>query len=321
MKELLQFKSTHFSMHQLAEGVYAAIHKEGGSAISNAGLIDLGGQLLVFDTFLTPQAASDLRQFALDTYNHAPHFIINSHYHNDHIWGNQVFAKEAKIISSAKTYRLIDTLGKEEYQWYAANAEQRLIEIQTHLQDENLEKSLIGMLGYYSGLVEALPSLEISKPTITFESQLNLYGANRCAELITFQGAHTGSDTILYLPQDRILFMSDLLFVKSQPYLVEGNPELLMDILNDLIQVDAEVYIPGHGPIGGKEDLSKMMAYVDDCIDVVNGFIESGADRGEITGIKVPQKYQSWDSPQFFQANLEFIFERKMSSDRVDGDQ
>lgn len=311
MNDLINIKSAHFSIHPLAEGVYAAVHKEGGAAIGNAGLIDLGGRTLVFDTFLTPQAASELRQFALETFTQAPQFVLNSHYHNDHIWGNQVFASEATIISSAKTYALINTLGEEEYQWYTANASQQLTEIQKKMQDQSQDHALTGMLGYYAGLVEALPSLEVSKPTLTFDSQLSLYGNKRSAELITFQGAHTGSDTVLYLPQDRLLFMSDLLFVETHPCLPEGNPELLMDVLNELIHFDADVYIPGHGPIGGKEDVQLLKAYIGDCFDFVNELITSGADPEKIIATRVPQKYEDWDCPQFYQGNLKSIYERK----------
>ena len=56
--------SRHFWLERLADGVYAAIHAEGGAAISNAGIVDLGGRTLVYDTFLTPQAAADLRYAA-----------------------------------------------------------------------------------------------------------------------------------------------------------------------------------------------------------------------------------------------------------------
>ena len=58
--------SRHFRLEQLADGVYAAIHSEGGEAIGNAGIVDLGDRTLVYDTFFTPQAAADLR-FAAET--------------------------------------------------------------------------------------------------------------------------------------------------------------------------------------------------------------------------------------------------------------
>lgn len=88
-----------------------AIAQDGGAAISNSSLIDLGGKIIVFDTFLTPQAAGDLQQFVIDKYGRKPRIVINSHYHNDHIWGNQVFASEALIISSTRTRELRVTAG------------------------------------------------------------------------------------------------------------------------------------------------------------------------------------------------------------------
>ena len=106
-------ESKHFEFHSLAEGICAAVAIDGGSAISNAGVIDLGGQILVFDTFLTPQAATDLRRAATDVLGRTPNIVINSHYHNDHIWGNQVFAPEAQIVSSTRTRDLIATAGVE----------------------------------------------------------------------------------------------------------------------------------------------------------------------------------------------------------------
>ena len=120
------FKSQHIEIEKLAEGVYAAIAQMGGWAIGNAGLIDLCGEVVAFDTFMPPRAASELRQFSINTFGKAPGMVVNSHYHNDHVWGNQVFADEAKIYSSTATRELIATSGMEEHQWFSANAAQRL---------------------------------------------------------------------------------------------------------------------------------------------------------------------------------------------------
>ena len=56
--------SKHFHVNLLCEGIYAVIHREGGWAMSNSGIIDLGDRTVIFDTFLTPQAATDLRLIA-----------------------------------------------------------------------------------------------------------------------------------------------------------------------------------------------------------------------------------------------------------------
>ena len=53
------FSSKHFKIEKLSSGVYAAIHSFGGYAICNSGIVDLGDKVLVFDTFLTVEAAKD----------------------------------------------------------------------------------------------------------------------------------------------------------------------------------------------------------------------------------------------------------------------
>ncbi len=58
------FTSHHFHLERLADGVYAAINSDEGWAICNASIIDLGDRTLVYDSFTSPQAASDLRDAA-----------------------------------------------------------------------------------------------------------------------------------------------------------------------------------------------------------------------------------------------------------------
>src|SRR5262245_11988679 len=99
-----QTAAKHFSLQQLAPGVWAAIQNDkGGHAISNAGIIDLGNKTLVFDAFMNPDAATELKQTAEQLTKHPVSFVINSHYHDDHIRGNQVFVPGASIISTEWT--------------------------------------------------------------------------------------------------------------------------------------------------------------------------------------------------------------------------
>jgi cyclase len=114
--------SKHFRLEQLADGVYAAIHIGGGAAIGNAGIIDLGGRTLIFDAFFTPQAAADLRTAAEEITGRPVDMVVDSHYHNDHIWGNQAFSQHTDIISTAKTRQLIATQGIDVLASFKENA-------------------------------------------------------------------------------------------------------------------------------------------------------------------------------------------------------
>lgn len=301
-------RSKHFTLQQIAEGVFAAIAEEGGAGISNAGLVDLGGQVIVFDTFLTPQAARGLRQKAEELSGGAPLVVVNSHYHNDHMWGNQAFAPETQIISSARTRQLIQEAGMEELQWYAANSARQLESYQAQTeqaQDEEARRALKIWVGYYAGLVEALPTLSVRLPNLTFTGRLELHGSKRSAELMPFEGGHTGSDTVLYLPQDGIVFMSDLLFTGCHPYLADGDPDQLLKALNEVGKLGARRFVPGHGPVGTEEDLRLMVAYVEYCLETAKGLVREGKDSEE--GVEMDERFKDWKMANFIEANMRFL--------------
>ena len=92
----------HFGLQQLADGVYAAVHADGGWVICNVGIVDLGERTLIFDTGLSPQGAVELRAAAVALTGRVPYYVVNSHYHNDHIRGNQVF-NDGLLVSTART--------------------------------------------------------------------------------------------------------------------------------------------------------------------------------------------------------------------------
>jgi len=85
------FCSKHFKLEQIGKYIYAAIAKEGGGAVANAGFVDLGDKVIVFDTFNTQQASEDLRLIAEKITNQSVTLVVNSHWHGDHIRGNQTF--------------------------------------------------------------------------------------------------------------------------------------------------------------------------------------------------------------------------------------
>jgi cyclase len=76
--------SEHFDLKPLADGIYAAIAIEGSAARSNAGIIDLGEQTLIFDTFDSVRAAEDLRAAAEHLTGREATCVIISHAHADH---------------------------------------------------------------------------------------------------------------------------------------------------------------------------------------------------------------------------------------------
>ena len=79
----------HYRLEEIADDVVAAIARADRGGRANAGIVRLGDRTLVFDTGMTPQAGAELREAAerLGPIG----WVVNSHFHGDHVRGNQAF--------------------------------------------------------------------------------------------------------------------------------------------------------------------------------------------------------------------------------------
>ena len=77
-------ESRHFTLEPLTNGVYACIHRPGGAAYSNAGIVDLGDRTLLVDAFDTLLAGRDLRQIAEALFERPVETIVLTHAHIPH---------------------------------------------------------------------------------------------------------------------------------------------------------------------------------------------------------------------------------------------
>jgi cyclase len=308
--------SKHFRLQQLADGVYAAIHIDGGAAIGNAGIVDLGDRTLVYDTFMAPQAAEDLRGAAEALTGRPIDAVIDSHWHNDHIWGNQVFGANTDIISTEETRRLfIATRGHGAYDTFMASAEANLEATQAAFEaeeDEAQRRQLALWIDYHQSVVETKPILQIRAPNLTLAEHLAFHGADRSAELIAFVGGHTESDAVLFLPQEAIAFMSDLLFIGHQPYLGGGDPERLLRILEAVSDLAPKLLVPGHGPVGMPDSLNVMSQYVRTLDDLARKMVERGETEETIDEMPVPEPFDDWLFGAFFPVNMHFLYQRRL---------
>lgn len=301
-----RFISPHFTVHRIGEGVFAALHKPGGGAIANAGFVDLGDRTLVFDTFISHLAAKDLRLAAELMTDNPVAYVINSHYHNDHMRGNQVFT-DTEIITTQGTLELMHTAGQEELDWDTNQVPLRLEEYKAQYlaaQDEASRNRLIFWLDYFQVIIDSLPALKICYPQQTFEERLTLAGPMRQVELISYEGAHTGNDAILWLPEEKIAFLADLLFVQCHPFLPDGSPDAWLETLEKIKALGAKTLVPGHGPVGRRKDLDLMTKYID-AVSKLAGDKTSSGD--QITPAHLGESFKDWDFSLFFTPNLEFM--------------
>ena len=291
--------SEHFQLEQLADGVYAAIASPGGKAFSNGGFVDLGDQALVFDAFETRAAAHDLRSAAEQLTGHPVSYVIISHCHADHWGGNQVFAPETSIIT---THTIREQMPAAigwlvQLKENPAELEQAIQETREQLEketDERQRASLSASIARMTGWQAALPTLELRYPEQTFSGKLVFHGTRRRAELVEVAPAHTASDLYLLLPDDRIVFMGDLGFLQCQPFMAYCDPQAWVSRLEEMEQLDVETFVPGHGPVGTKADVTLQRRYITLLEELVTQAVSDGLTVEETLQKTLPAPFDSW---------------------------
>jgi len=224
-------------LKQVSERAYAYIQQNGDWFISNAGLILGKNYAIVVDSLTNRRMTENfLRQIRKITDKNIL-FLINTHEHDDHILTNYIF-KELynSVIISHKITR-----------------------------EKTLEKIKFGKVIYADIFKEV--SFEGSKYTLqdlTVEDALQIYLDDILIEIKYMGPAHTTSDIIVYLPDEKVVFCGDLLFSPPcTPFALMGYLSGYIKAIEYLISLNAEVYVPGHGDVSyGNNALYEEMKYL-----------------------------------------------------------
>jgi cyclase len=312
----------HFQLQAIADGIFVAQPKLDGGAGCNAGIIDLGDQTLIFDPFLTPQAATELLTVAEAVTTSPVKRVINSHYHLDHIGGNQSFPATTAIIATSRTRELILAQAAQQLTARLEQGAQRLAEWEKQATSarKSVEKQDAQQaLAQWRFLQAALPTWQFRLPTITFDQRLVFYGRQRQIELLTYGDGHSQGDAILYLPTEKIIFMGDLLSIQHHPALSDGDPGELPRILDLVNRLQPQILVPGHGPVGTLSDLQVMQQYLASITETALTELAFQTDAGvdvnqRISQLRPSGPFSSWARAQIFADNLRFLYQRVMTA-------
>jgi glyoxylase-like metal-dependent hydrolase (beta-lactamase superfamily II) len=310
IKCFAQISSKDFEIIKLARGVYAAIHKPEGRAISNAGIVDLGNVTLVFDTFISPYAAEELKRVIAEMGLGPVKYVVNSHYHDDHIRGNQIF-KGASIYSTQITRDLIEKTEPEEI----ANDNKNLLNVivksdsilaTVPINDTMQKIQLEFWNSYYKTILESHKILQTILPDKIVTMEETIKGSKQSVKLIDMGMGHTVSDLILYIPKSKIIFTGDLLFINNHPWIADGNIDSLKKCLNKIKVMKPSILVPGHGPIGNKNDIDVLLNYLDHINHMAEVQIKRGLEPEQVKESPIPVAYQSWLLGRFYLPNIKF---------------
>ncbi|MFZ1678470.1 MAG: MBL fold metallo-hydrolase [Saprospiraceae bacterium] len=304
------FSSRHFEIEKLDDGVWAAIAKIGGHAICNAGIIDLGEETLIFDPFMTPEAAEDLKKAAMELTGHAVKYVVNSHYHFDHISGDQVF-ENAILISTTRTRELIAQNQPGEIEFGKTGASKRLADINaaniTGMSNQAIEEHEMWK-GYYEAYVSSGSVLHVMLPTLLVDHELTIMGSKQNVRCITLGAGHTESDLFLYLPEKKILFLGDLLFIKNHPWMKDGNVDHWIISLDSIKMMDSKMIVPGHGPVGSKSDIDIMENYFKQILETALAYKQKGMSPEQDESLSSPANYYTWFLSMFYKYNVIYAY-------------
>lgn len=299
-------QGTYFDFLEVQAGIYAAIVHDGTGALGNAGIVDLGDRTLVFDTTQSLAAARELRTAAKEFTGRDASLVINSHRHNDHVLGNQVFASAAIISThetrSAMAYRIPSFLEfAKAHPEYPKQLRDRLSDSSLSEQVRwELERDVHDM----EHLAAHLAEYEVTLPTLCFDNEIHLYGYCRQAQLLSYGGGHSPNDAFMYLSDEKILFIGDLAFVGYHPAMRDGNPEQWITILDRILELDFDTVVAGHGPVGNRAHVERTRRYVKDLIATAKSDEAVPSDSGAI-----PEAYRNWRGESVYYGNLKFLTE------------
>lgn len=294
-----QFSSPHFEIQELGEGVYAAIGPQEGLCHSNAGIIDLGDRTLVFDTLTLPSYGDDLARACLELTGREPTWIAISHFHSDHWLGNQAFAENTPILAThAMAPQLTASMDSfaglpEELDDF----QRQIDELAVTCEAETNEKKRQGIetnLSRYRALHAEGASLCAIPANMLFDGSLQLIGSKRSVDLVEVKAAHTVSDVYLAIPDANVVFMGDLGFFDTIPFLMFADPLGWIEALKALEASDATVFVPGHGVVGDTDHVRRSRECIEAVVDIVRGALNEGAEIEEGLLQTLPEPFKAW---------------------------
>lgn len=152
---------------------------------------------------------------------------------------------------------------------------------------------------------------ENEMPTKTFSGETNTLFIGGLEIQMIYKGGHKPDLTMLWLPEQKVLFPSDLVFEGRYPYMLGGSDvPTWISALRSLSEFEAEVIFPGHGTLCGQEVIDSLIDYMETSWKIVSAHIEKGHSLEEILADPVLPRPAGWTREQLFEPNIRAIFEQ-----------
>lgn len=267
-----------FILKQVGPNVWAAISnpKSKTPAGANTGFVIGDDGVAVIDTSASAdadgnfgiEAAKELLA-AIRTLTKLPvRFVINTHYHLDHVGANAVFVDAGAIVLAHRNVR----------GW---------------VHSDNLRMLGRDIKPQQKTFIEALVP-----PTVTYDQPVDLYLGSRAIRVRSFPG-HTGGDSVVLIPDAMVVFAGDLFWRNMLPNLIDASTQPWIDTLDTLAKDEpAATFVPGHGDVGNAQDVMAFREYLATLRKLVSdaqAMRKSGEALADAVMPALSDKYSRWD--------------------------
>jgi cyclase len=264
-----------FEIQKLSEGVYAAIRKQPPlfSFDPNNVFIINDDDVIVVDANASLAATKELLAALRKLTGKPVKYVINTHWHDDHIVGNQVWREAfpgVEFIGHASALKDRPTTGAanrrgmlEGGKAYAARL-RGLVEQNKSLAGAPItEEERVNYLGDVAWLERALaeaPGVQIILPTLIVEDRLTLRRGDRTIDIRHLGRGHTGADLIVHLPGEGVLITGDLVVWPIPLIGSTSYPAAYSATIENLLTLPANIIVPGHGPVMRDQQYIKLLS-------------------------------------------------------------
>ena len=242
----------------------------------NTGIVIGDDSVMVIDTQATPVMAQDVIRRIREVTDKPIKYVTLSHYHAVRVLGASAYGAE-HILASEDTRDLIVERGQFD------------------------KDSEIGRFPRLFQNVESVPD-GLTWPTITFRGKMTLWMGQLEVQLLQLGRGHTKGDTVVWLPQEKILFSGDLVEFDATPYAGDAYFKDWPQTLENLAALKPEKLVPGRGPALQTPDAVQAgLAGTGAFIRELYASVQAGAARGddlrtvyEATFAALQPKYGDW---------------------------
>ena len=268
------------TVRQIASDLYFFYDYSG----SNSVFLVTDEGVLVIDTRQHPRAGEDLLQRIRKITNKPIRWVINSHFHGDHTFGNAVFQKEgATFVAHKETARLMQLVQPKE-----------MARRQDYFQSNNYDPKDVRLI----------------LPDVTFDSEMTIHLGGREVRLFYMGPGQQDGDTFVLFPHARALFTPGSFAKHSMPNMAfTTSVENWIGLLDKVGAMDVDVLLPGHGDVATRADVKELSSMLSDEYATVKVAVAKGVPLAEAQRTLTFPQYRDWRNYGRLKNEIEALYE------------